>query len=269
MAKGRRVREDEDLISIEGEKDFLTPYEANGFPANDIVSSDQIDDVLMMFDEMDIDVVDDLQALGDEEEKVLEKEDEEEVDEFDIETFGKALDPVRMYLREMGSVSLLSREGEVEIAKRIEFGKREVLDLVLTCPMAVKEVIHLGKAVNAGKAEIREITNEIDEEETNLEEERVQKERLLQRIDRIRRCEEGIRRLHRKKELPKARVQARIQRKRDEILQHLRELNLRDLQISRIIQKMKQGLNRLEKAENEFRRIEERWGGLLRRCGVA
>lgn len=163
MVKERAVKEVENLVSIEGEKGFLGFDETNDLPANDIVSSDQIDDVLMMFDEMDIDVVDDLQALKVEEEKILEKE--EEGDEFEVEAFGKATDPVRMYLREMGSVSLLTREGEVEIAKRIESGKTEVLSIVWNCPMAVKEIIHVGKAINAGKAEIREVTNDIDEEE--------------------------------------------------------------------------------------------------------
>src|SRR4030067_2691342 len=116
MRKGGKIKEVEQLISIGGEKGFLAFDEVNEIPPNDIVSSDQIDDVLMMFDEMDIDVVDDLQGLK-EEEKILEKEGEEG-DELE-EAFGRASDPVRMYLREMGSVSLLTREGEVEIAKRI------------------------------------------------------------------------------------------------------------------------------------------------------
>ena len=85
MAKERTEKEVENLISIEGEKGFLAFDEANGLPANDIVSSDQIDDVLMMFDEMDIDVMDDLQGLNVEEEKMLEKE-EEEAEEFEVES---------------------------------------------------------------------------------------------------------------------------------------------------------------------------------------
>jgi len=174
MRKEEKVKEVEQLISIEREKGFLVFDEGNEIPSNEIVSSDQIDDVLMMFDEMDIDVMDDMQALKVEEEKALEKE-EEEGDELEIESFGKANDPVRMYLRDMGSVSLLTREGEVEIAKRIESGKREVLSIVLNCPMAVKEVIHLANAIQTGKAEIREVTNEIDEEETSPEEEQIQR----------------------------------------------------------------------------------------------
>jgi len=174
MGKEGKMKEVEQLISMEGEKGFLS-FDESEIPPNDIVSSDQIDDVLMMFDEMDIDVVEDLQGLKVEEEKTLEKEEEE--DELEVETFGRATDPVRMYLREMGSVSLLTREGEVEIAKKIESGKREVLSIVLNCPMAVKEIINLGNALKGGKIEIQEVTNEIDEEETSLEEEQIQKKK--------------------------------------------------------------------------------------------
>src|SRR5512136_861182 len=212
MAKGGKIKEVEQLINMEGEKGFLTFDESSDIPPNDIVSSDQIDDVLMMFDEMDIDVVDDLQGLKVEEEKAMEKE-EGEGDEIEVETFGRATDPVRMYLREMGSVSLLTREGEVEIAKRIESGKREVLSVVLNCPMAVKEVINLGSMIKAGKVEIREITNEIDEEETSFEEEQIQKKQILDLIEKIKRKGEDLRGLLKGKALPRQNVQKQGKKK--------------------------------------------------------
>ena len=281
MAKGGKIREVEQLIELEGEKGFLNfPDEAGGLPPNDIVSSDQIDDVLMMFDEMDIDVVEDLQGLKVEEEKAVEKE-EEEGDELEMETLGKATDPVRMYLREMGSVSLLTREGEVEIAKRIESGKREVLSVVLNCPMAVKEVINLGALIKAGKVEIREVTNEIDEEETSFEEQQLQKKRILDFIGKIKRKSEEIRRLLKGKAVLNGKVrekvkkkqkgmkpkekgtrkrQTEIRKRREEILEFFNRMNLRDTQINRVVQKMKQMLNRVEKGAAEIKRIEDRRG---------
>jgi RNA polymerase primary sigma factor len=280
MAKGGKIKEVEQLINMEGGKGFLTFDESNDIPPNDIVSSDQIDDVLMMFDEMDIDVVDDLQGLKVEEEKAVEKE-EEEGDELEVETFGRATDPVRMYLREMGSVSLLTREGEVEIAKRIESGKREVLSVVLNCPMAVKEVINLGSMIKAGKVEIREVTNEIDEEETSFEEEQVQKKQILDLIEKIKRKDEDLRGLLKGKAVPRREVQKQgkkkqketkrkqkgmrrkheeIKKRREEILEFFNRMNLRDTQIHKIVQKMKQMLNRVEKGENEIRKIEDKWG---------
>ncbi len=98
MGKEGKIKEMEPLISMEGEKGFFPFGEASELPSNDIVSSDQIDDVLMMFDEMDIDVMEDLHGLKGEEEKVLDKE-EEEGEGFELEVLARAADPVRMVLR--------------------------------------------------------------------------------------------------------------------------------------------------------------------------
>ena len=191
MGKGEKLKEVEQLISIDGDKGYLSFDEVNDIPTNDIVSSDQIDDVLMMFDEMDIDVVEDQQGLKSEGERILEKE--EEGGELDVGSLGRASDPVRMYLREMGSVSLLTRDGEVEIAKRIESGQREILSIVLNWPMAVKEVIQLGQAIKGGKVDIRDISDGIDEEASS-EEEQAHTKKFLDFIEKIRRHEEAIRR---------------------------------------------------------------------------
>lgn len=259
MKKGMKMKEMEQMISLEEEKGFMNLDEMNEIPPDDIVSSDQIDDVLMMFDEIDLDVGEEFRGLKLEEERFLDKE-EDEIEEFEIETFGRATDPIRMYLREMGTVCLLSREGEVEIAKRIESGKGEVLSIVLNCPSAVKEIINLGLAIKAGKVDIRDVTNEIDEEETNIEELEIQRERVLNLVERIKRNEEGIRRLARKKEEPKRKIQSQIKKKQAEIIEYLKQINLRDIQINKIVQKMKQMLSRVEKAENEILKIEERMG---------
>ncbi len=259
MDKEGKIKEAEQLISAEGAKGFLPFEEVNGIPPNDIVSSDQIDDVLMMFDEMDLDVMeDDLREMKMEEERLL--RDEEETEAFQMEALRKAADPVRMYLREMGSVSLLAREEEVEIAKRIESGRQEILRAVLNCSMAVREIVHLGSAIESGKVEIRNLTNDLDDEEMNPQEERAQKEKFLSLIDRIRRMYEGIRRVQKSKKVSRARVQELIEKKQREILECFKQMNLRDSQINVIIHKMKQKLVRVEKAENEVRKIEERRG---------
>jgi RNA polymerase primary sigma factor len=258
MGRETKAKEMDEMISLGDDKEFVNFNEANEIPPNEIVSSDQIDDVLMMYDEMDLDVEEDLHGLKVEAEKILDKEEDE--DGSVLEGFGRATDPVRIYLREMGSVSLLTREGEVEIAKRIENGKREVLSIVLTCPMAVKEILNLGNAIKAGKIEIREVTNEIDEEETSVEEEQIQKKRILDLIEQIRRNEEGIRRTLKKKGVSKKKIQAQAKKKQEEIIEFLKQINLRDTQIHRIVQKMKQLLLRMEKAENEIKKVEDNTG---------
>jgi len=259
MGKEGKIKEVENLIPMGEEKGFLNFDEVNDLPTSDIVSSDQIDDVLMMFDEMDIDVVEDLSRMKVDEGKALEK-DEEEGEEIEVGAFGRATDPVRMYLREMGSVSLLTREGEVEIAKRIESGKREVLSVVLSCPMAVKEVVNLSQALKAGKVEIREVTNEIDEEEASSEEEQHERQKILDLIERVRRNDEALRRLQKNRKVSKSRLHEQIRKKREEILDAFREMNLRDGQINKFVQRMKQMLTRVEKGEAELQRIEEKWG---------
>ena len=135
MRKEGKVKEIEQLISIEGEKGFLTFEEVNEIPSNDIVSSDQIDDVLMMFDEMDIDVVDDLQGLKMEEEKDLEKEEEEDSHLGDFIEDKAILSPQEAVIsanltEQTGKVlsSLTSREEKV---LRMRFGIGEKYDHTL------------------------------------------------------------------------------------------------------------------------------------------
>jgi RNA polymerase primary sigma factor len=163
-----------------------------------------------------------------------------------------------MYLREMGSVSLLTRDGEVEIAKRIESGQREILSIVLNWPMAVKEVIHLGQAIKGGRVDIRDVTDEIDEEASS-EEEQAHKKKLLDFVEKIRRHEEAIRRVLKNKGTSRSKIQEQVRKKQKEILDCLQEMKLKETQIDKILQKMKQMLIRMEKAETEMRRIEEKW----------
>ncbi len=121
------MKEVKKLIDLGKEKGYLTYDDVNDMLPAEVVSPDQIDDVMSIFGEMDIEVVDANQrvTLGGAGEELVEEEEEEKEAEDDVDgdVVGKTGDPVRMYLREMGTVSLLSREGEVEIAKKIENGE--------------------------------------------------------------------------------------------------------------------------------------------------
>jgi len=152
------------------EKGFLTYDEVNDALPTDIVSSDQIDDVMSMFGEHDIEVVDDAKKMKlpdkppPEPEAKAEAAEEEKEEEEEDAGYGKSNDPVRMYLRKMGSVSLLTREGEVEIAKRIEEGEKEVLASVLASSIAIKEILDLGDRLRKAKIRVREIIKDSGEE---------------------------------------------------------------------------------------------------------
>src|SRR3954469_7248653 len=93
-----------------------------------------------------------------------EKTEEEEEEKEEEEPGGKSNDPVRLYLRKMGSVSLLTREGEVEIAKRIEEGEKEVLRSLLACRLAVEDILDMGNKLKAGKLRVRDVVKDAPEE---------------------------------------------------------------------------------------------------------
>ena len=201
MAK-KSMEEVKQLIDMGKEKGFLTYDEVNDLLPPDIVSSEQIDDVMSMFGEMDIEVVDSAQKVKipkiklelDEDE---EAEGEQEEMEFEPGTLGRTSDPVRMYLREMGSVSLLTREGEVEIAKRIEDGDRDVASVILNTPITVKEVLALGERLRKGQVAPTEISKDVEEDaELEEDEEDPSKLRLLAIIDEIRAQDTRMEELH-------------------------------------------------------------------------
>ena len=164
-------KEVKDLLAAGREKGFLTYDEVNDALPADIVSSDQIDDVMSMFGDNDIEIVDAQkaaqsdgdQAHGRASEEERAEADEDEKDEDD-EPGGKSNDPVRLYLRKMGSVSLLTREGEVEIAKRIEDGEKEVLRALLACRVAVVEILDIGNRLKNGKLRVRDVIKDAPEE---------------------------------------------------------------------------------------------------------
>jgi len=222
------------------------------------------EDALILSGELDLDVASEFPGLKVENENVQVRE-EEEVVKHELETFGRAKDPVLIYLKEMRSLPLLTREGEVEIAKRIERGKRDVLSVVLNCPIGIREVINLGELLRAGKIEIREVTNEVDDEETDVEKEQIQKKRVLNLINKIQRGEERLRILQgglrsKNKEVLKKKIREQIWKKQIKIFDTFKRINLREKQINRIVQKLKQRDIQMEKAVGEVRKYEEDLG---------
>ena len=217
-------------------------------------------DALILSDGLDIDVASEFEGLKMENEDVLLRE-EEEVVEYKLRPYGKAVDPVSIYLKELGSFPLLTREGEVEIAKRIENSRRDVLSVVFNCPIAVSEVINLGVGLRAGKVEIREVTNEIDEA-ASVEEEQIQKKRVLNLINKICKKEASIQLLQRKlwcreKGPSKKKVQGQIWKRKVKIFDAFKQLNLKEKQISQIVQKLGLWNIRMEKAQKELKQYEK------------
>ncbi|HPW44834.1 MAG TPA: RNA polymerase sigma factor RpoD [bacterium] len=172
MAKRtEEIKEVKKLISVGKAKGFLTVEEVNEALPSEMVSSDQLDSVLSIFDDMDIDIVESeaegkmLQDKASEKEKEVEKEKDVALTP---DYASRSVDPVRMYLRKMGQVALLTREGEVEIAKRIEQGQNEMLNILLSSSLGVQKVLSFGDLLSRNK--IRVISIMKDLEDVNLDE---------------------------------------------------------------------------------------------------
>ncbi len=165
-------KEIKELI-VKGKKQgYLTYEEVNDALPNELMSSDQLDDVVGMFSDMDIEIIDSDSRIqvkdvkskaGEEEEEDRENEEPESAAKTTpaAKTAAGALagrtdDPVRLYLKEMGQINLLTREGEVEIAKRIEQGELEVLDTVSCNPICIRDLITLGERLESGDVKLRE-----------------------------------------------------------------------------------------------------------------
>src|SRR5579872_2797574 len=175
------------LINIGKEKGYLLYDEVNELLPSEITSSDELDDLFNTFGSAGIEVIDsDQKYLRDE--KTIDRTGEgaEEL-ELDLTpgALDKTNDPVRMYLREMGTVPLLTREGEVEIARRIERGKLAVIKSISRTPLVAKKVIQLGDQLHTGDRTIRELVIFNDEEITD--------ERIIERSKQVQKQIDAVR----------------------------------------------------------------------------
>ena len=172
MAKQELLVEVKKLISIGKEKGFLTYDELNSTLPAEVVSSEQFGSIMTMFGEMDIEIVDAPEGerqqkprntAGDQEDTAEEADEGDAGDDNEKEidltpgALSRTDDPVRLYLKEMGSVALLSREGEIEIAKRIEEGKRDIAFVIYGMPMTIEFILSLRDQLKNGKIDVREI----------------------------------------------------------------------------------------------------------------
>jgi RNA polymerase primary sigma factor len=271
-----------ELISIGKAKGFLTYDEINDHMPENIVSSDQIDDWLSTLGGEGIEVVDsanqvkvndkgvDGQPEAEEEESESASSEKEEAEQEEEEDgFSKTNDPVRMYLRKMGSVSLLTREGEVEIAKRIEDGERRVLQVVLNCNVAIEEILELGDKLRKQKLRVKDVVKDVDEEDAEFDEQ-WHIERVCKVIDKVRRLHKEAEKVDEKatakaaSEASKKRAKNELSDLKNQMFEALQELRLNKKQIDRIVARLKSYVTRIEGANREVNDCEGRSGMSLR-----
>jgi RNA polymerase primary sigma factor len=249
------------LISMGKEKGYLTYDEVNDILPPDVVSPEHIDDLMVLFGEMDIELVDtDHGESGVEVVKVDDKELLEEEKALSLRETGGGHtdDPVRMYLREMGSIPLLTREGEVEIAKRIEEAQNQILMAVIRNPLATKEVLHLRDRLNAGKLSLDELDAPAGTDEDDDLGWQVQGHRQLgEFIDQIAACDLQLKRI--KKRLGQNTLSENVRREllaeekkiRAKMARLIKEINLQSVHLDRIVQKLGCLVERIRQAKRE------------------
>jgi RNA polymerase primary sigma factor len=183
-AKATTLKAIKQLLAKGKKQGFLTYDEINELIPEEMLSPEQIDETLIMFDENNIEVVDEKTKKK----LVTNKQKKPVTGKIADTDFGTVTDPVKMYLREMGLVTLLSREGEVEIAKKIEAGEQEVLHALLETITGAESIINLGEEIENENIRPKNVLRDIDEGDTYIDE-MAQTEKFLKTI-------RGIKKFH-------------------------------------------------------------------------
>ncbi len=264
----------ERLLELGGDKKYLTFDDLNRELPDNVVSPDDIEDVLQKLEGSNIPVADSDERLLEQAAAVV--TDEEEIDE-DVEldlsagALEKTNDPVRLYLREMGVVPLLTREGEVAIAKRIERGQLKTQKAIARSPIAVKEILKIGDELESGVANIRDVVifseqTELTGDEDKTEEykawtvEGIQNIRKLSRQvlkdwEKLRAEQKAIRGKKSKKVM---RMRRKVARLRLEIAQEIGRLNLTERSRQRLINAIRGVQKEVRDAEREIESFNEK-----------
>jgi len=268
------------LIDIGKDKGYITYEELNDDLPDDVVSSEYIDDLMMMFEEMDIMVIDEASKDEIERSKKIKKKQDKTLERENYRAeisdgMAKVSDPVKMYLKEMGCISLLTREGEVEIAKRIESGEKEALAALLKCCVGIEYIIELGQKLKEGEIKLKDVINDLEDEDshTQVGEKR---DSIIGLIDNIgalykERCD--LRRELSKKGLSAAKrkkTTTKADKDFEKIVDLIGSFKLEKTQLDHMVEKLQQTTGQIALSEKEIRecllQVGDRPLPYLRKC---
>ncbi|RQD68110.1 RNA polymerase sigma factor RpoD [Desulfonatronovibrio magnus] len=247
MRSIKDVQQIKTLLAEGRKKGFLTFEEINKALPSDVTTPDQIEEIISIFDQLDIAIVDGkmgktMSVVPEDSETIAETlainlEKLEDVSD----TLSRSSDPVRMYLREMGAVGLLDRDGEVVIAKKIEAGEMEVLYSLVEVPVAVEELIGVGEDLRKERIKLKDVVKTIEEDDPS-EEEMNQRERVISLLEEVKNIYRKRRNVYEKLN-DCARLDRRVygmQKKimdyKDDIVECLRNIKIEKTLIDRIIE---------------------------------
>jgi RNA polymerase primary sigma factor len=254
----------QNLIEVGKEKGYLTYGDVNEMLPDEIGAPDDLDDLITTIGTQGIDLLDGPKFPGD---KDFELEEGEDV-ELDLTpgTLEKTNDPVRMYLREMGTVPLLTREGEVEIAKRIERGQMRVLKAISRSPIVIREIAALGEDLKRGVRNVKEVVV-FDEEELTEEVVQTRVKATVARVEALVKHQKKIALLDEKLNTPavKAKVkEARrlrwaIAREKVYISRIVRELKYTPMERKRLLDKVNKTVDTMRTLERQIRSLDQKF----------
>jgi RNA polymerase primary sigma factor len=249
------------LITIGKEKGYLLYDEVNELLPADITSSEELDDLFSTFGSAGIEVVDSEKSYRDEK---MQGEGEENELDLTPGALDKTNDPVRMYLREMGTVPLLTREGEVAIAKRIEQGKLAVIKSISRTPKVTQEVIEMGEQLKRGERTVRELVV-FNEEEITDEKIAARQREFLRQVEKVRvqlevvtKLEDKLRTVLKSEKRKYRRARWKALRARVELSRLIRRIEYTEMVKRRLIDGMKSSVEDIQARQREIRLIEQK-----------
>ena len=244
---------------------YLTVEELNDAMTRDSVSPEELDEMLVQLRNHDVEVVDGTQPRAPKPAGGARVRDDEE---SSSEVYGKSNDPVRMYLRRMGEVPLLTREGEVEIAKRIEDGELEVFDLIMKTEIAISEILDLDDKIRRDRIAIKTVVKDLDEND-EVGDEGATRKRVLDQLEKAKEFDRNIHKNKQKLEKPNLSPKARKALEDEglalegQLRQALMDLRLNRCFIQGIVDKLKALKKEIEESESQIEAVEHAVGGDL------
>ena len=245
------------FISMGKSRGFLTYEEVNDLLPPEIASPELLDILMEALDENDVKLVDgNKKTKGKEGDEFLKEpteaaaEEEEDEEEDSDDEGGKGNDPVRLYLRKMGSVSLLTREGEVEIAKKIEEGELEILKVILSSPLGTTEIINIGDRLEKGRIKVKSIFRGLEDEDTTYDEKEYTQKiyTLIGHVQSFRKkSQKHFDQLNKTSLAPavKEKIYAELDKNKDEVFKNFEDVSFNRKTIDRIVIKFKNLVNRV------------------------
>ena len=251
------------LIDVGKEKGYLTYGDVNDMLPEEMNSADDLDDLITTIGTQGIDLLDGPKFGAD---KDFDLEEGEDV-ELDLTpgTLEKTNDPVRMYLREMGTVPLLTREGEVEIAKRIERGQMRVMKAISRSPIVIREIMALGEDLKRGVRNVKEVVV-FDEEELTEDVVQARVRATVTRIDALVKHQKKIQQLDEKQAAATSKTSQRelrrtrwaIAREKVYVSRIVRELKYTGLERKRLLDRVNKTVDTMRTLERQIRSLDQK-----------